>query len=222
MIQVENIEVFNIEGALRGMRNPLNSWKNADTAREASPFGAPPIPIIGENDMRLAQRLLAAGSDHAKFLRQIGVCMDITAPIYWWKEMDTYKVGTTANSTSTMHKIAAKPFERKDFSFDNEELPLAVIQNVTVWRFDDFIENVLQYCEKLRQLYLETGDKRYWRALIQMLPSAYNQRRTWTANYAVLRNIYFARKNHKLTEWHDFCHMIENLPYGKELICLGE
>lgn len=138
------------------------------------------------------------------------------------KEMDTYKVGTTANSTSTMHKIAAKPFERKDFSFDNEELPLAVIQNVTVWRFDDFIENVLKYCEKLRQLYLETEDKRYWRALIQMLPSAYNQRRTWTANYAVLRNIYFARKNHKLTEWHDFCHMIENLPYGKELICFGE
>lgn len=221
MIKCDNIEVFNFEGAMRGMRNPLNSWEKGDTKPEPSPFGAPPVKI-GQNDIKLAQKLIRAGSDHSKFMRQILVSMDITAPLYWWKEMDTYKVGTTANSTSTMHKIAARPFTRTDFSFDNEELPLAVIQNVTVWRFDDFIENVLKYCERLRQLYLETGDKRYWRALIQMLPSAYNQRRTWTANYAVLRNIYFARKNHKLTEWHEFCHIIENLPYGKELICLGE
>lgn len=179
------------------------------------------VAFLGPKDLELAQKLIKSGSDHAKFMRQILVSMDITAPIYWWKEMDTYKVGTVANSTSTMHKITSKPIEESDFSFDNKDLlmhPL-IPENLV---FDDLIINIVYDCERLRKLYLKTKDKRYWRALIQLLPESYNQTRTWTGNYAILRNIYFARKNHKLQEWIDFCETIENLPYGKELICLGE
>lgn len=180
---------------------------------------------FGPKDMRLAQNLIRAGSDESKFMRQIGVSVDITAPLYWWKEMDTYKVGTTANSTSTMHKLTSKPIEYKDFSFDvldfiNEKDDL----NTCIKKLKDEMQLsiIIETCELLRQNYLETRDEAYWRALIQILPESYNQTRTWTANYAVLRNIYFARRNHKLQEWRDFCKWIETLPYAKELICLEE
>lgn len=166
---------------------------------------------IGPKDMSLAQRLIHAGADESKFLRQINVSVDITAPLYWWKEADTYKVGTTANSTSTMHKLTSKPIEYSDFSIDNFD--------------EDWIDifyNIISECEHMRKMYLQTKDRSYWRALIQLLPESYNQTRTWTANYAVLRNIYFARRNHKLDEWRDFCKWIESLPYAKELICLEE
>ena len=166
---------------------------------------------FGPKDLKLAQSLIRAGTDESKFMRQIIVSVDITAPLYWWKEMDTYKVGTIANSTSTMHKLGSKRLSIKDFSFDyvNEEI-------------NDVFHEVIGQCEWLRQQYAETKDKRYWRALIQLLPESYNQTRTWTANYAVLRNIYFARRNHKLTEWREFCQWIESLPWAKELICLEE
>ena len=166
---------------------------------------------FGPKDLKLAQSLIRAGTDESKFMRQIIVSVDITAPLYWWKEMDTYKVGTVANSTSTMHKLGSKRLSIKDFSFDyvNEEI-------------NDIFHEVVGQCEWLRQQYAETKDKRYWRALIQLLPESYNQTRTWTANYAVLRNIYFARRNHKLTEWREFCQWIESLPWAKELICLEE
>lgn len=168
--------------------------------------------FFGPNDLKLAQNLIRAGADESKFMRQIFINIDITAPLYWWKEMDTYKVGTTANSTSTMHKLTSKPFQKTDFSFDED------------WDFEYnlTVGSILKTCENLRQKYVETNDKRYWRALIQLLPESYNQTRTWTANYAVLRNIYFARRNHKLQEWRDFCKWIETLPYAKELICLEE
>ena len=202
MIEVTNINVFNFEGAMRGMRNPMGSWDKNDSTSDS----------IGEADMKLAKKLVLAGTDHSKFMRQIFVSMDITAPIYWWKEMDTYKVGTVANSTSTMHKLTSKPIEESDFSFDSD------------WDLDFNLgkKYIINVCENLRKKYIETKDKRYWRALIQLLPESYNQTRTWTANYAILRNIYFARRNHKLQEWLDFCKMIESLPYGKELITIGE
>ena len=165
---------------------------------------------IGPKDMNLAQRLIRAGADESKFLRQINVSVDITAPLYWWKEADTYKVGTTANSTPTMHKLSSRPIRIDDFSFDKDFID------------SQMFKNVVKDCEWLRQKYVETKENYYWRALIQLLPESYNQTRTWTANYAVLRNIYFARRNHKLDEWRDFCKWIESLPYSKELICLEE
>ena len=165
---------------------------------------------FGPKDLKLAQSLVRAGTDEAKFIRQIFISVDITAPLYWWKEMDTYKVGTVANSTSTMHKLSSRPIEINDFSFDKE------------FHSYHMVQNIVKDCEFLRQKYIETKDKTYWRALIQLLPESYNQTRTWTANYAVLRNIYFARRNHKLTEWREFCQWIESLPWAKELICLEE
>ena len=180
---------------------------------------------IGPKDMSLAQRLVRAGADEGKFLRQINVSIDITAPLYWWKEMDTYKVGTVADSTSTMHKLASRKIAIDDFSFDKELDNLILNnpkENEYPFEFFEAIDDIVLYCESLRKRYLETKDKRYWRALIQLLPESYNQTRTWTANYAVLRNIYFARRNHKLSEWHEFCEWIESLPYAKELICLEE
>ena len=203
MIELNKIEVFNLEGAFRGLRNPLNSWHLSDSKIVGNGFF-----VLGKKDLELAQRMIKGGPDESKFLRQIGVSMDITAPLYWWKEMDTYKVGTVANSTSTMHKITSKEITEDDFSFDND------------WdlTFNLAKASVVESCEKLRQKYLNTQDKRYWRALIQLLPEGYNQTRTWTANYQVLRNIYFARKNHKLEEWRDFCQVIENLRFGKQLI----
>ena len=193
------------------MRNPLNSWDKGDTQPEPSPFGAPPVKI-GENDLKLAQKLIRAGSDHSKFMRQILVCMDITAPLYWWKEMDTYKVATVANSTSTMHTITKKPITIKDFSIDGS----------TSDSFGQSINSIVWMCEDLRKSFIQTKDPIYWRSLIQILPCAYNQRRTWTANYQTLRNIYFARRFHKLNEWIEFCEVIKNLPYGEDLICLED
>lgn len=207
MIKVENIEVFNFEGALRGMRNPMQSWDRSDTIGNE----------IGEKDLALAQKLVKAGTEHAKFLRQIFVSMDIQAPIYWWKEMDTYKVATTTNSTSTMHTLSKRYLTIDDFSFEDlEELPLVdpgLDTNFVAIRLIDSLNQMISQ-------YKELDDKRYWDALIKLLPEGFNQTRTWTADYQTLRNIYFQRRSHKLTEWRAFCEIIEKLPYGKDLICI--
>lgn len=221
MILINNIDVHGFKTAFRGLRNPYNSWDKADSFGDGSAFH------IGKKDMELAQRMLRAGTDESKFMRQIYVGMDITAPLYWWKEASTYKVATVANSTSTMHRITAKPIELTDFSFDNLDLPVHTGSTPHGGDYEivfaDCIDDIIYSCERLRQLYLETKDQRYWRALIQLLPDSYNQKRTWTANYAVLRNIYFARRNHKLQEWRDFCSVIEEaLPYAQDLICYEE
>ena len=180
---------------------------------------------FGPKDLKLAQSLIRAGTDESKFMRQIIVSVDITAPLYWWKEMDTYKVGTVANSTSTMHKLTSRPIKNFDFSFDLCFYSNSILDNGT-YKYDyevrEMFDQIIQNCEWLRQKYVETKENYYWRALIQLLPESYNQTRTWTANYAVLRNIYFARRNHKLTEWREFCQWIESLPWAKELICLEE
>lgn len=214
-MELNYTNVYNFEGAFRGMRAPMNSWNKSDSI-----FTNDKI-IIGENDLKLAQKLIRAGAEHAKFMRQIFVSVDITAPIYWWKEMDTYKVSTVSNSTSTMHKLSSKPITINDFSFDNLDLLIHPLNEEDLI-FEDVVENIIYDCERLRELFIETKDKRYWRALIQLLPESYNQTRTWTANYAILRNIYFQRKDHKLIEWHQFCDWIKTLPCGEELIILGE
>ncbi|MGN6712067.1 hypothetical protein [Anaerocolumna jejuensis] len=202
MLKVEHISVMNLENALRGARNPMNSWGKSD-----SYYNEKGEYILGENDLGLAARLCSSGTDHRKFMRQILVSMDITAPIYWWKEFDTYKVGTTANSTSTMHKIHSKSFEEADFSTDQSTEETKA-----------FFQSVIEQLEKLRLLFIETSDKSYWYSMIQLLPSSYNQMRTCTLNYENLINMYNARKNHKLKEWHDFCDYIKELPYSQELI----
>lgn len=200
MITIERVSVMNWENAIRGARNPLNSWSRGDSGyNEAGEF------VLGENDLSLAVRLCRAGSDHRKFVRQVMVSMDITAPIYWWKEFDTYKVGTVANSTSTMHKIHAKPFELADFSTDH--MTPDSLEAFTGW---------VAYLETVRQRYLESKDKAHWYDLIQLLPSSYNQLRTVSLNYEVLAHIYFARKDHKLDEWHALCDVIAELPYFRE------
>lgn len=208
MIKVENIEVFGWEAAMRGMRNPMNSWAKSDTVFAGWDDKS---PIIGKNDLKLMKNLRKAGTDHRKYLRMINVTMDITAPMYWWKEYDTYKVGTVANSCSTMHKIADKEFTLDDFSI--EHLNNDVIEKP----FKDII-NCLNF---FRELYIRNKDKDDWWQLIQLLPSSYNQRRTVQLNYEVLLNMYHARKEHKLDEWREFCKIIESLPYFKE-ICLDE
>jgi hypothetical protein len=196
---------MNIENAIRGARNPMNSWDRMD-----SEYNEKGEYILGPNDLGLAKRLRKAGSDHRKYIRQILVSVDITAPLYWWKEYDTYKVATVANSTSTMHKIHSKSFELEDFSHDHmTEGTLA------------FMETVVAELEKIRLRYIETKKKEDWYDLIQLLPSSYNQMRTCTLNYETLINIYFARRSHKLEEWHALCRWIETLPYAKELI-IGE
>ncbi len=203
MIKLERTDVMNFENAIRGARNPMNSWARYDsTYDEEGNF------VFGENDMDLAKRLCTAGSDHRKFIRMIFVSVDITAPLYWWKEFDTYKVGTVANSCSTMHKIHSKEFSRDDFSFDK-------LNEKSLKQMDSLIE----YMESIRKEYLENKDKELWYNLIQLLPSSYNQMRTVTMNYENLRNMYFARKSHKLDEWHVFCDWVKTLPYAKELIC---
>ena len=203
MLKTERVSVMNLENALRGMRNPMNSWDKSD-----SYYDEDGTYVIGEADLSLAERLAHSGTDHRKYLRQIFVSVDITAPLYWWKEFDTYKVATVANSTSTMHKIHAKPFSRADFSTDH-------MDEETLAQFD----HVIAYLELLRGKYMENKDKRYWYDMIQFLPSSYDQMRTVTLNYETLTNIYYARRNHKLDEWHTFCDMICALPYAKELIC---
>ena len=202
MLKVDHISVMNLENAIRGARNPLNSWARGDSCyNEAGEY------VLGENDLALAGRLCRAGSDHRKFIRQILVSMDITAPMYWWKEFDTYKVGTVANSTSTMHKIHAKPFELADFSTDH--MTADALAQFQTW---------VDYLERVRLRYLDSKDKADWYDLIQLLPSSYDQKRTVTLNYEVLANIYFARRDHKLQEWHTFCDMIAGLPYARETI----
>lgn len=185
------------------------------------------VAFLGPNDLGLAQKLIFAGNEHAKFMRQIFVSVDITAPLYFFKEFDTYKVGTVANSTSTMHKLAAEPITKEMFEFDDNADDLVVSQGKSVsgeWEyvFSDYIDDIVDMCENLRLKFIETGDKSYWRALVQILPNAYVQTRTVTMSYANLRNIYFQRKNHKLREWADFCDWIKTLPYSEELITIGE
>ena len=203
MIEIKNTSVMNFETAIRGARNPLNSWNRLDSC-----FDSEGNFVLGPNDLDLAKRLASAGSDHRKFMRMIFVSVDLNAPLYWWKEFDTYKVGTVANSCSTMHKIHSKPLTREDFSFDkmNEESL-------------KMMDSLLEYFESVRQAYLETKDKALWYNMIQLLPSSFNQMRTVTLNYENLRNMYFARRSHKLDEWHVFCDWIKSLPYAKELIC---
>ena len=221
MIRLNNVEVFNLGGAIRGMRNPLNSHGAADSGHSWDDAMEELDWRMGVNDLTLAKKLVAAGTEHRKFMRQIFVSMDITAPLYWWKEMDTYKVGTVANSESTMHTLSKNPITRECFSFDkfNEEpqwcgMGLASEPDI------EFIQNeIIGYCEFLRQKFLDTKDKQYWRALIQLLPESWNQTRTWTGNYEVLANIVTQRKTHKLQEWVDFCEVVcFDCAYLKELI----
>lgn len=216
MILVEKTEVFNFEGAIRGMRNPLNSWDRSDSVFAENPDDF----VVGPNDMGLMQKLVKAGSEHRKFMRQIMVCIDITAPLYWWKEFDTYKVGTVANSCSTMHKIASKEFELDDFSHEHlldESIKLLQtnIEELNLWRGKYLIASKI---DNILGTDLVPSKKTIWWQMIQLLPSSYNQRRTWTGNYENLFSMYHQRKNHKLDEWHQFCDWIETLPYANELI----
>lgn len=280
-MKFENTQVYGFEGAIRGMRNPLESWHKSDSffgivdlrcpqdnredvvdlwvmqelARshnQIEPYSKEweelwekydlwlwdnsalqwdiditVVAALGPADLELAQKLVLAGPEHCKFLRQIFVSVDITAPIFWWKEFDTYKIGTTANSTSTMHKLASKPITRDLFEFDDGEnliVNSGEAPHGGEWEFtfEDYIEDIIDICESLRQRYIETKDKRYWRALVQMLPQSWLQTRTVTMSYANLRNMYFQRREHKLIEWSEFCDWITQLPYGGELIMLEE
>lgn len=213
MIKIENVQVFNFEGALRGLRNPKNSWHLSDSYWEKDKY------VIGEKDMHLSQLMIGAGTDESKFMRQIFVTMDITAPLYWWKEFDTYKVGTVANSCSTMHKLDSMEIIEEMFSTDSVDLTLPLIDSNDANDIGWLWKDIVFYCEQLRKKYKETGNKDYWRALVQILPNGWLQKRTVTLNYQVLRAMYFARRFHKLIEWHIFCKAIEELPYGLELIC---
>ena len=236
MIKIENTEVIGWEAAIRGMRNPLNSWEKSDSGygcgndkeyfcdKCSSSFHCPSREKtynIGPNDYDLMKRLRNAGTDHRKFMRMITVYVDITAPLYWWKEFDTYKVGTVANSCSTMHKIHAKEFTLEDFScehlFDHYGDP-SMNLNYSYKYPKAVMQDLINILNHYRHWYLETKDKKYWWQLIQLLPSSYNQRRTVMLNYEVLANIYKSRRNHKLDEWHVFCEWIENLPYSELII----
>lgn len=227
MFLAEKIKVFNFEGAMRGLRNPKDSWHLSDSdftdglkycpdvescfdCEYYNPNDRACYPYIGPKDMKLAQAMIGAGTDESKFLRQIFISMDITAPLYWWKEADQYKIGTTTNSCSTMHKIDAYPITREMFSWDNEDA-----MDAEFWAT---VDAVIAECERLRQKYKETGEKKYWRALIQLLPESWMQKRTITLNYQVARAMYFARRFHKLAEWHFLCNVFLTLPYGKEFI----
>ena len=266
-MKFEHTQVFNFQGAFRGMRNPLASWAKSDSAygvgedieiddavdNVATEYcdvsgvnlldsdydethdgmrewlydnGISRLPqgehageyaFLGPKDMDLATRLIKAGPEHRKFLRQIFVSVDVTAPLYWWKEMDTYKLGTVANSTSTMHKLASTPITMECFETDDMDIQnLAIDDSEANIRHE--LEMTINFLEQLRLKYNETKDKRYWKELVRWLPNGWLQTRTWTANYEVLRNIYHQRKDHKLTEWHQFCEWIEALPYAKQLI----
>ena len=219
MLKLENTGVFGWEAAIRGMRNPMNSWNKSDSGWGFVPSQTCPTCdryecgyIIGENDLKLMKSLSKAGNDHAKFLRMINVTVDITAPLYWWKEYDTYKVGTVANSCSTMHKIADKEFTLEDFS----------CEHLTVESITFGLEPVIDILNKNRELYIQwenAGEekKNLWWQMIQLLPSSYNQKRTVQLNYQVLKQMYFARKDHKLDEWHTLCDWMLTLPYFKEV-----
>ena len=219
MIKIEHTDVYGFESAIRGMRNPMNSWDKSDSwARHSWEPDIDLAWVIGENDLKLMKSLSKAGNDHGKFLRMINVTCDITAPLYWWKEFDTYKVGTVANSCSTMHKIHAKEFTLDDFSC--EHLDEAFKRDgLVVAGYKRYLEYVIDGLNDAREMYLETKDKYYWWQMIQLLPSSYNQKRTVQLNYQVLKSMYFARKDHRLDEWHTLCEWMESLPYFKE-ICL--
>ena len=211
MIKIEKVETYGWEAAIRGMRNPKNSWDKSDTNWDKYYSGHRDIcRCIGENDLNLMKTLSKAGTDHGKYLRMITVTFDITAPFYWWKEFDTYKVGTVADSCSTMHKIQAKEFTLDDFSYEHLTDSSRAVLDRTV---DELNLN--------RDRFNETKDKKYWWQMIQLLPSSYNQKRTVQVNYQVLKNMYFARRNHKLDEWHTFCDWCTTLPYFRD-ICIQE
>lgn len=210
MIKIENVDVHGVARAIYSARNAMNSWDKSDSRFETD--------TMGENDLKLAKQLVKAGTDHAKFMRMITVTLDITAPMFWWKEFDTYKVGTVRNSCSTMHTIHKKEFTLDDFS--HEHLTDCYDSNGQLCcEFGWILECLINDLNAARELYLETKDKKYWWQMIQLLPSSYNQRSTVQLNYAVLRNIYHARKGHKLDEWRDFCKWIEELPCS-ELITM--
>ena len=224
MITIEKTDIYGWEAAVRGMRNPMNSWDKMDSTYnviyeycsndDLTLTATPRLQFeAGKNDLALMTKLAKAGPDHGKFLRFIDVSVDITAPLYWWKEFDTYKIGTVANSCSTMHKIHEKEFQLSDFS--HEHLYSTLGESFEAM---DCLEMIVELLNKYREKYLETKDKFWWWQMIQLLPSSYNQKRTVQLNYAVLKNMYHARKSHKLDEWHDFCAWVETLPYAKELI----
>lgn len=222
-MKFEKTEVWGFEHALRGMRNPLNSWGKSDSIvlmeqNENNDFRE--VTKIGKNDLELAQKLIKAGSEHRKFLRQIFVSVDVTAPMFFWLEFDTYKVGTVSNSTSKMHKLASTPITVDCFEIDDFEkyleTPLEDGENEEQWKFWSI--ELIPRLEALRQKYNETKDKRYWKELIRLLPESWLQTRTVTMSYENLLNMYRHRKNHKLSEWHKFCEWAESLPYAKELI----
>lgn len=240
MLKIENVDVMGWEAAIRGMRNPMNSWGKCDTTWRTKfsddrslitpyKYMSDSILDIGPNDLDLMTRLRNSGTDHRKFMRMITVYLDITAPLYWWKEFDTYKVGTVANSCSTMHKIADKEFTLNDFScehlndelYDRDWIKSAIVdEDITsshkVWMTPlDILRCTIEMLNAYRINYLETKDKQDWWQMIQLLPSSYNQRRTIMLNYEVLTNIYKSRRNHKLDEWHTFCDWIEDLPYSE-------
>lgn len=221
MIKIEETKTFGWEAAIRGMRNPMNSWDKSDT-HESSSY-CPSLDhwegatedgfylFVGDDDLDLMRCLCKAGSDHRKFMRMIVVYCDITAPLYWWKEFDTYKVGTVANSCSTMHKIHDKEFTIDDFS--NEHILKETFTGLV--NPTDLLNGIVDALNQNRNLYLQTKDKKYWWQMIQLLPSSYNQKRTVMLNYEVLANMYKSRKSHKLDEWHDFCDWIKTLPYSE-------
>lgn len=224
MIKIENVEVMGWEAAIRGCRNPMNSHDKSDTLYipfshcddendlEIAKLCGGVAPIIGKNDLALMEKLSKAGTDHSKYLRFITITADITAPMFWWFEFDTYKVGTVKNSCSKMHKIHIKPFLYDDFTHEGiDEVTTDYPELKRIFR------NYIETIEELRLLFNKTQEKKYWRALIEMLPESYNMRATVLANYQVLKTVYHARKNHKLNEWHDFCRWCEELPYFKEI-----
>lgn len=217
MLKIENAEVLGWEHAIRGMRNPKNSWEKSDSTFHLMIDDDKAEDFIGENDLKLMTTLRNAGTDHRKFMRMITVYLDITAPLYWWKEFDTYKVGTVANSCSTMHKIAVKEFTFDDFS--HEKLINSVCMEIQEQHIRispiQALATTIECLNSYRDLYLQTNDKKYWWQLIQLLPSSYNQKRTVMLNYEVLANIYKSRRNHKLDEWHTLCDWIESLPYSE-------
>lgn len=243
MIKIENVETCGWEAAIRGMRNPKNSWAKSDSHKCPCADWDGDCPMVmnddepakdcdpdkyhfcvGENDFHLMQALANSGPDDGKFLRMIHVQLDVTAPLYWWKEADQYKVGTVTDSCSTMHKIHAKEFELDDFSHEHIINSVGMGAQEIEVRISPMqaLLTTIECLNSYRKLYLETKDKKYWWQMIQLLPSSYNQRRTWDLNYAVLRNIYHARRNHKLDEWRELCEWIKTLPYSELITGKGE
>lgn len=219
-MKFENGEVFNFKGAIRGLRNPKNSWDKSD-----SKMLDDAVPWIGSADLKLMQTLIKAGSEHRKFMRQIFVSIDITAPLYWWKEMDQYRIGCTTNSCSTMHKLASTPIALDCFEIDDYNDDLLLFDNES-YNIDetvsDGVEYIIDMCETLRKKYLETRDIKYWKELIRWLPEGWLQKRTWTADYETLLSIVHQRSGHKLSEWQQFINYIKTLPYANELLFIDK